>query len=169
MTDAHTAAALAAFDSAMATMKDGDAAWQALRVLSEALVGAKLFTVLTVDWPNERTGRVFTSHPEAYPVAGTKPIRYTEWFEVVHKRREAFVANTIEAMKPFFPDHDLIWSLGCGSIINLPIEIAGDMVGTINLLHEEQFYTPERVERSELLKLPSKAAYLATWYFQRTD
>ena len=44
-------------------MKNGDSAWQALRVLSDRLVGARLFTVMTVDWANERAGRVFTSHP----------------------------------------------------------------------------------------------------------
>jgi hypothetical protein len=159
--------ALTAFDAAIAHMKHADDAWQALRVLAETLVGAKLFTVLVVDWANERTGRVFTSHPEAYPVSGTKPIRRTEWFDVVHTRREAFVANTIEEMKPHFPDHDLIWSLGCGSIINLPVEIAGEMVATINLLNEEHFYTPARVAAAARLALPAKTAYLAAWYLQR--
>jgi hypothetical protein len=168
MTQDEIVAAIATFDRAIATMSEGDAAWQALRVLSETLVGARLFTVMTVDWANERAGRVFTSHPEVYPVAGSKPIRYDGWFDIVHKQRRTYVANTLEAMKEHFPDHETIASLGCGSIINLPVEIAGDMVATINLLHEEHFYTPERVERSKLLALPAKTAYLATWYFARS-
>jgi hypothetical protein len=168
MTQDEIAAALAAFDRAIATMSGPDAAWQALRVLSETLVGARLFTVMTVDWANERAGRVFTSHPEVYPVAGSKPIRYDGWFDIVHKQRLTYVANTLEEMKEHFPDHETIASLGCGSVINLPVEIAGDMVATINLLHEERFYTPERVERSKLLALPAKTAYLATWYFARS-
>jgi len=169
MTEAEISAALVAFDRAIATMHSGDDAWQALRVLSETVIGAKLFTVLTVDWANERTGRVFTSHPEDYPVSGTKPIRYDAWFDVVHKQRQAYVANTIEAMKAHFPDHETIAALGCGSVVNLPVEIAGEMVGTINLLHEEKFYTTERLLRLPLLLLPSKAAYLATWYFDRME
>ena len=167
MTQDEIRTAVAAFDRSIATMKDGDAAWQALRVLSETLVGAKLFTVLTVDWANERAGRVFTSHPETYPVAGTKPIRYDAWFDVVHKQRQTYVANTIEAMKPHFPDHETIAALGCGSVVNLPVEIAGEMVATINLLHEEHFYTPERLSHLQFLALPAKAAYLASWYFDR--
>ena len=168
MTD-KTQAALKAFDTAIATLKHTDDAWQALRVLAETLVGAKLFTVMTVDWENERAGRVFTSHPEAYPVAGSKPIRYDAWFDIVHKQRQTYVANTIAEMKPYFPDHEVIASLGCGSIVNLPIEMAGAMVGTVNLLHEENFYTPERVARVAHLTLPAKAAYLATFYFQNSD
>ncbi len=168
MISAPLAAPLADFDRAIATMRHGDDAWQALCVLSETLVGAKLFTVLTVDWDNERSGRVFTSHPEAYPVAGTKPLHYDSWFDVVHRERKPFVANTIAEIAKVFPDHAVIWSLGCGSVINLPIEIAGAMVGTINLLDAEHFYTPEKVAMTAALQLPAKTTYLASFYFQRS-
>jgi hypothetical protein len=167
MTD-KTQAALTAFDAAIATLKHADDAWQALRVLAETLVGARLFTVMTVDWENERAGRVFTSHPEQYPVSGTKPLHYDSWFDVVHKERKPFVANTIADIAKVFPDHALIWSLGCGSVVNLPIEIAGAMVGTVNLLDAEHFYTAERVAATEALKLPAKTAYLASFYFERS-
>jgi hypothetical protein len=169
MTEEQIFAATHHFERAIAAMKQGDDAWQALRILAETLVGVKLFTVMTVDWANERAGRVFTSHPEAYPVSGSKPIRYDAWFDVVHKQRRPYVANTIAEMQPYFPDYETIAALGCGAIINLPIEIAGAMVGTVNLLHEEHHFTPERVELAKRLALPAKTAYLATWYFQRIE
>ena len=168
MTPNDIQSALVTFDRAIATMKGGDDAWQALRVLSQALVGAKLFTVMTVDWENERAGRVFTSHPEEYPVSGTKPLHYDSWFDVVHKERRPFVANTIADIAKVFGDHELIWSLGCGSVVNLPIEVAGAMVGTVNLLDAEHFYTPERLAMTAHLKLPAKTAYLAAFYFTRS-
>ena len=118
-------AAFAEFERAIATMRDGDAGWQALRVLAERLVGAKLFTVSVVDWANERAGRVFTSHPEAYPVAGTKPIHYDDWFEIVHKQRQTYVANSLAEMSDHFFDRDVIAALGCASVVNQPIEVAG--------------------------------------------
>jgi len=169
MTEEQIFAAAQQFERAIATMKHGDDAWQALRILAETLVGVKLFTVMTVDWANERAGRVFTSHPEVYPVSGSKPLHYNAWFDVVHKQRKAYVANTIEEMQPYFPDHETIASLGCGSIINLPMEIAGAMVGTVNLLHEEQHFTAEHQALAQRLALPAKTAYLATWYFQRIE
>jgi hypothetical protein len=162
-------AAFAEFERVIATMRDGDAGWQALRVLAERLVGAKLFTVSVVDWANERAGRVFTSHPEAYPVAGTKPIHYDDWFEIVHKQRQTYVANSLAEMSDHFFDRDVIAALGCASVVNQPIEVAGEMVGTVNLLHEEGYYTPERVARCAALSLPAKTAYLASFYFQRRD
>lgn len=168
MTADDIRSALATFDAAIATMRAGDDAWQALRVLAETLVGAKLFTVMTVDWENERAGRVFTSHPEEYPVSGTKPLHYDSWFDVVHKERKPFVANTIADIAKVFGDHELIWSLGCGSVVNLPIEIAGAMVGTVNLLDAEHFYTPARLAMTDHLKLPAKTAYLASFYFERS-
>lgn len=169
MPDDEIFTALAAFDRALSGMKSGDDAWQALRLLAETLVGAKLFTVSVVDWANERAGRVFTSHPEVYPVSGTKPIHYDDWFEIVHRQRQTYVANTLATMSDHFSDRDVIASLGCGSVVNLPIEVAGEMVGTVNLLHEEEFYTPARLARTQHLALPAKAAYLATWYFQHSD
>ena len=52
-------------------------------------------------------------------------------------------------MKADFPDLDLIVSLGCGSAINMPIVAAGEMLGSVNLLHEEGWYGPERVAASQ--------------------
>jgi len=169
MTDADILSALARFDRAIATMKEGDGAWQALRAVAETLVGAKLFTVSVVDWANERAGRVVTSHPEAYPVSGTKPITRDDWFEIVHEKRQTYVANSLAAMSDHFFDRDVIDALGCQSVVNLPIEVAGEMVGTVNLLHEENFYTPARVARTPLLALPAKTAYLASFYFERSE
>ena len=57
MTEDKIFTALAAFDGALSGMKSGDDAWQALRVLAETLVGAKLFTVSVVDWANERAAK----------------------------------------------------------------------------------------------------------------
>ena len=65
-----------------------------------------------------------------------------------------------------FPDHAKIWSLGCGSVINTPVIVADQMLGTVNLLHEEQYYTPQRVADAGLLALPAKAAFLAVGHLE---
>ena len=165
MTEADIIGALAVFDHAIAGAGSPEAPWQALRTLADTLVGARLFTVMTVDKVNERAGRVFTSDPKNYPVSGTKPIRYDSWFDLVHKQRQPFVANTIADIAKVFPDHETIWSLGCGSVVNWPVEIGGDMVGTVNLLDVEHYYTPERVALCRHLSLPAKTSFLAAAYF----
>jgi hypothetical protein len=161
MTDQTIADALAAFDRAIG--KTAIEPYKALQELNDATVGARLFTVMTVDMEKELAGRVYTSHPQDYPVSGTKPIHYDDWFDTVHKQRRPFVANTIKDIAKVFFDHETIWSLGCGSVINLPIEIGGMLVCTVNLLDTEHYYTEERVARAvATLLMPAKLAYLAT-------
>jgi hypothetical protein len=160
MKDAEIGSALADYDRTIATTPGKEAAWTALQTLARALVGAKLFTVMVVDMAKEQSARAYSSDAKAYPVSGTKPIRYDAWFDVIHKQRKPFVANTIAEIAKVFPDHELIWSLGCGSVVNLPIEIGGALVGTVNLLDAEHRYDEERLSRLEHLRMPSKLSYL---------
>jgi GAF domain-containing protein len=161
MTHDQINAALAAFDDSIANDTGPDAPWIALQTLARAIVGAKLFTTMTVDMQYELARRAYTSDAENYPASGTKPVQYNSWFEIVHKQRKSFVANTIADISKVFPDHALIWSLGCGSVINIPVFVAGKLLGTVNCLDVEHHYTPERVEASNILAIPAKVAFLA--------
>ena len=150
-----------AFDAELATAATPDAAFAALHRLAGALVGARLFTVMTVDMAAGLARRAYTSDPGSYPATGTKPIEMNAWFEVVHGRHEMFVANTLADIAQVFSDHELIGSLGCGSVVNLPVLQAGQLVATVNLLDAERHYTPERVERvASELTLPAMATLL---------
>ena len=149
------------FTAALASATGPGAAYDALHRLTQALVGAKLFTVMTVDMGEMLAERTYTSDPESYPTSGTKPVQTNAWFDVVHGRHECFVANTLADIAQVFPDHALIGSLGCGSVVNLPVILGGELVATINILHEEGHYTPDRVERvRENVTLPALAAFL---------
>jgi len=152
-------AALTRFEQALSAAKTPDQAYDALNALTQTLVGAKLFTVMTVDMTTELAQRSYTSDPKNYPTSGTKPITRNSWFAIVHDRHDCFVANTIADIAEVFPDYELINSLGCQSVINLPIVIGGTLAATVNILHEAGYYTEDRVSRTrELLTLPSLAA-----------
>lgn len=155
--------ALAAFDRALGAATEPDAPFDALHALTRTVVGVRLFTVMTVDMDRMLARRAYSSDPENYPCSGTKPVEMNSWFEVVHTRREMFVANTLAEIAKVFPDHALIGSLGCGSVVNLPIELGGQLAATMNILDREHHYTPERTSavRAEL-SLPAKAALLAS-------
>ena len=157
MTD-HSAA-LAEFDAAIAQAKGVEEAFAAMQALTEKTVGVKLFTYMTVDMENEVARRAYTSDAASYPTSGTKPIRYDSWFDIVHKQHDYFVANTIEDIAKVFPDYELINSLGCQSVVNMPVILGGVLVGTMNMLHETDYYTPERVaEIKAVLSVPAKLA-----------
>lgn len=148
------------FDRAVSAARNADALWLALRELSHCQPGHKLFTVMTLDMEAGLARRVYSDHPHDYPVSGTKPIHRDAWFDVVHGEKRSFVANTIEDIARVFPDHELIRALGCGSVFNLPIVIKGELVATINMLHESNHYNPERVAAAEAhLAVPAKLCW----------
>lgn len=160
MTD-HTAA-LRTFDTAIAGATTPEAAFTALQDLARATVGAKLFTVMLVDMEAELSRRAYTSDPVNYPTSGTKPLNYGPWFDIVHGKREFFVANTIEDISKVLFDHELINQLGCQSVVNVPIILKDELVGCMNLLDVAHHYTPERLQTiRDLLSIPAKLAVLA--------
>jgi hypothetical protein len=123
----------------------------ALQTIIRDEVGAKLFTLMTLDARTGLLRRVHSSHPREYPVSGSKPLSAGLWSHMVIDERRTFVANTTEAIAEVFPDHELIRSLGCGSVVNLPVAFSGEVMGTANALDAPGHYTPERVERIERL------------------
>ena len=145
------------FVDAVSEARESGSSWRALEELAEAEVGHRLFTVMFVDMTASLARRAYSNRPAEYPVSGSKPIHRDAWFDIVHGERRSFVANTIEDIAQVFPDHALIASLECGSVLNLPIVLGGDLVATINLLDVAGHYTPERVRRAEdRLAIPAR-------------
>ncbi len=135
-------------------------AMAALEALTRDVVGVKLFTIMTADTVGKNSERIYTNLPDVYPTSGTKPYNETRWSDITLNQKQTFVANTIEDIATVFDDHDIIQSLGLGSVINVPIMLDGEVVGTINCLHETGYYTPERVAAAEAIKLPGAVCML---------
>lgn len=161
MTDESIGAAIHAFRESLANDISQDAPWRALQVLAQAIVGARLFTVTTVDLDANVARRLYTNMPDAYPVSGTKPIHVDPWFEQVVLGKNLFVANTLKQISGHFPDWELIGSLGCGSCINMPVFVGGKVLGTVNMLDVEHHFTQQRVGLVTHLQVPAMAAFLA--------
>ncbi|RST85292.1 GAF domain-containing protein [Aquibium carbonis] len=136
------------------------AAFDALCALAQEVVGAKLFTVMTSDRVQRVNARVYSNMPDAYPVSGTKPANETDWSRQVIEEKKTFVANDIEGIADVFGDWELIQSLGCESVMNVPILIDGEVAGTINCLDVAGHYTADRVAAAEALKLPGLVCLL---------
>ena len=135
-------------------------AFAALEELTREIVGVKLFTIMTSDTTDKVSERIYSNMPDAYPVSGTKPYNETHWSDITLNQKKTFVANTIADIADVFDDHELIQSLGCESVINVPIIVDGLVIGTINCLHEAGFYTEERVKAADALKLPGAVCML---------
>lgn len=135
--------------------------FHALHTLADQAVGVKLFTITAYDLEKGVSERRYTNMPDAYPVSGTKPLSPGKWSTIVLERHETFVANTISEIAEVFNDHALIHSLGCASVINVPVIVGGRNIGSINCLHEAGHYTPSRVQAAQFLKIPGAVCLLS--------
>jgi GAF domain-containing protein len=148
----------------LAALADGDqpaATLDAVEKVFRAEVGAKLFTVMLIDAQSGLARRIHTNDPDAYPVAGAKPLSIGPWSRRVIDARQLFVANDIAGIAEVFPDHELICSLGCESVVNVPVVFADQVIGTVNMLDRAGYYTPERVAAIEALSPFAAVALIA--------
>jgi hypothetical protein len=128
-------------------------------------IGYRLYSLSVFEGGAELTSRrIWTSHPTEYPVNGTKSKPYPEWVAQVIDRQQSFLCRDKADVKRVFLDYEAIFELGCGSVLNVPVRLFGSVIGTVNLLHEEHWFTPERVEKAEaMVALVYTPMLLARW------
>lgn len=136
------------------------AALDAIAAEVQATLGATLFTLTRLDYERAVAYRCYSNMPVAYPVTGEKPIVPNRWTGIVLERHEVFVAQSITEISDVFPDHALIQSLGCESCVNIPIVIANRVIGTMNCLHDAEYYTDDRLQHVSHLKVLGALAFL---------
>jgi hypothetical protein len=125
--------------------------YAAIDALVQDVIGHRLFTLMKVHEASSEVERIYSSNPEAYPVGGRKEKRGTPWSRAVLDRGEIFIARTPEEVRDAFSDHALIFSLGIGSIMNVPLGYRGRRLGTMNISHESGWFTEEDARAGRLI------------------
>ena len=112
------------------------------------IIGHKLFTLMVIDRSTNEAARLYSSNPEAYPVKGRKPLGdLSTWGQQVLEQAQPYIGYTAEDIRSVFFDHEVIESLGCASVLNLPVLSDGIVIGSVNLLHEANWYRASHAER----------------------
>jgi len=137
-------AAHAELDQPGATFRAVDAA------LAEA-PGHILFTVLVHHPALKQSERFYTNQPAAYPVGGRKPVTDSAWMQRVIHGGEPYIGRSQADIAEHFFDHALIHSLGCDSILNMPVRWRGETMGTLNLCHRDAYYSEGHLPRVKLI------------------
>ena len=119
--------------TALTAGPDRDAAWRAVDALAMRLYDHRLLTVLRHIVETSEVERLYSSHPTAYPVGGRKQKAGTDWGRQVLDRGEVFICHTRADIERTFNDHALIFSLGVGGMVNVPIRLGGQCVATMNI------------------------------------
>jgi hypothetical protein len=116
---------------------------RAVEALSAEVIGHTLFTIMRFDAARSEVERVYSSNRRLYPVGGRKQKKNTEWSERVLRDMQVFRATDRAAIRKAFDDHETIFSLGIGSMLNIPIAFVGRCLGTMNLSNVDGWFTAE--------------------------
>lgn len=135
----------------------------------QSLLGPGLLTVNLVDTSQNdgfaagevQLQRLWSSNPEAYPVAGRKRKTLTPWSRQLLLRAELFIGEGDAALAAAFDDHARIASLGLHAIINVPLIKAGRCVATFNVLGTRPHW-----RQNELALVRLLALLAAPWVLQ---
>jgi hypothetical protein len=136
-----------------------EAIFRALDRAMATVIGHKLFTVLLRH--SAESERRYTNQPAAYPVGGRKPITPSAWTDRLLGEGLPYIGRDAADIRAVFFDHELIASLGCASVLNLPVVWDGRVLGTVNLLHEAGWYDEGDVAVGQTFAALAAPAYLS--------
>ncbi|WP_052810736.1 GAF domain-containing protein [Variovorax paradoxus] len=137
------------FDAAMAHIEAAR-----LSVLGPGLLTVNLNATTPDDPPDEvQLQRLWSSNPQAYPVAGRKRKTLTPWTRQLLVRAEVFIGEGDEALAQVFDDHALISALGLRAVVNVPLMEDGRCAATFNVLGTRARWTPQEIALVRLLAL----------------
>jgi len=142
---------LAALTSLSTGMHGPDELYAAVDALVQKVIGHRLFTIMRVHEAVMEVERIYSSNTIAYPLGGRKRKRGTAWSRVVLDRGEVFVARTPDEVREAFDDHALMFSLGVGSVMNVPFGFRKQRLGTINISHNAGWFRDQDADAARLI------------------
>jgi hypothetical protein len=118
----------------------GDTVWHEFERSLTEVFGQRLFTVLAYDATSSRLGRLHSNRLDINPVGGLKRVTQSRWAAQVLHGGEMFIGSTRDDIKAVFSEYEVLWSIGCESVLNIPVRKNGVTLGTMNLLGEAGLY-----------------------------
>jgi len=117
-----------------------DAVFRAVDQALQETVSHTLFTILTYDRTMTESTRVYSNRESEYPRGGRKKIVSSRWANQLLDEGTPFIGNDAQDLREVFFDHEVIRSLGCESVLNMPVRWQGRTIATLNLLHTANWY-----------------------------
>lgn len=151
------------FQQAIATAKSPEEIFRHLEAAAQKHVGVKLFTVMDYVADQKMGRRCYTNSPGSHPASGWIELSENNWFDCVIRNHKTYVANDIDQLTRDFSDAELIASLGCNAIVNLPLIKDGEVIATVNLLNSAGYFTDTKLADIHRILLPlAYTAYFAS-------
>ena len=119
----------------------------------KSLIGHKLITFTVIDNKLNFCERIYSNNNKIYPILGQKKMPKNIWSKKVLKNKKHFLCKNKKDIKKIYYDYETIFSLGCGSIINLLVLFKSKPIGTINILHKENHYNINDLKKIDFLTI----------------
>jgi GAF domain-containing protein len=142
---------LARLGDALRAAGDPPPVFEAAEEIAAQTIGHRLFTINLFDAARFEVARAYSSQPAVYPVAGRKKKAHTAWGEHVLIGMQTFLAPDPATIRAAFDDHETVFSLGIGSILNIPVCFEGRCIGTMNLCHEAHWFAAEDTQNAQMI------------------
>lgn len=145
----------------LAAHRDADqpgATFRAIEAGMRATIGHKLFTIMLHHPDQQAVERIYSTNPAAYPVAGRRPTAEFPLRQRLLVEGEHCIVRDADDLRRTLFDHELIFSLGCESMLVMPVLWRGQTLGLLDLLHEAYWYSEADVALARLfaqLALPA--------------
>jgi GAF domain-containing protein len=146
-----TVSAMSLLVKTVAEAPGQEAAFAAVADAANTFIGHRLFTIMAFDAQAMQVRRLYSSNPAAYPRGGSKAKRDSPWGRRVLQEGRPFIGRDAADIRANFDDHEIILGLGLASVLNVPIRVCGRTIGTMNLLHQAQYYQAADLESGSLL------------------
>ena len=131
--------------------KESSLIFNSLDNILNDFIDHKLFTILKFDKINSKLERIYTSNPREYPLQGKKDVIRNFWQVQVLEKGIEYIGYNSQDIKNSFSDFDLIKKLGCSSVLIIPVKSGDNIKGSVNLLHEESWYSDYDVKIAQSL------------------
>jgi len=95
--------------------------------------------------------RIASTMPEIYPVGGRKPKKDTPWGQKVLIDRHINLGSGADDIRWAFSDHETILGLGLDQVMNVPVILGEQVVGTMNYLRPQQPFSLQEQAIAQLL------------------
>ncbi|OZI18775.1 hypothetical protein CAL26_13845 [Bordetella genomosp. 9] len=133
---------------------------RAVDELAQEALGHRLFTALRYDLAAGTAHRLYSSAPDVYPASGSKRIATAPALRRMVDTGLPLLTPDAAAVRENFADAEAIFSLGCASVLNLPVIVRGRLLGQINLLHQAGHYQPWAIESGMVLAALAATAFI---------
>jgi GAF domain-containing protein len=122
-----------------------------LAELFTGIAGVRTMTILATAPDRSIVHRIATSDPEHFPIGGSDPIDSGAWSRRIFGDKRPIVANNPAEMQAYIPETADLVALGYGATLCVPVIIAGEVRGTINLLGDAEIFTADTLAAVDTL------------------